>query len=288
MFGSDVSSVDHPSRWAIVCLIGFVVPALALANLRRSATGRRLLAMRTNERAAATLGVSVFRSKMYAFAVAGAIAALGGTLLGFRSTVVQYGTFNAFQSIYAVAYAVIGGVGYVVGSIIGSLMPVGGVGNQAFQSWFKLGSWTTLFGGVLLLVSVVAQPNGAALPLSEAWGKVRSKLVHRGPRVHRLPDAEPGRVEPATLRVGGSHGAVRGHRGRQRRQPRGRARAGRRSHRAERRRQDHVDRRRHRAGQEPRGARSASTARTSPAGARPVGRSTVFAARSSPSSSSRT
>ncbi len=183
MFGMDVSSVDHPSRWAIVCLIAFVVPALALANLRRSATGRRLLAMRTNERAAATLGVSVFRSKIYAFAVAGAIAALGGTLLGFRYPVVQYGTFDAFQSIYAVGYAVIGGVGFVVGTIIGAMMPVGGVGNQAMQSWLSLGSWTTLLGGVLLLVAVVAQPNGAALPLSEAWGKVRSKLVHRGPRV---------------------------------------------------------------------------------------------------------
>ena len=203
MFGMDVSSVDHPSRWAIVCLIGFVLPALAVANLRRSATGRRLLAMRTNERAAATLGVSVFRSKMYAFAVAGAIAALGGTLLGFRTTVVQYGTFNAFQSIYAVAYAVIGGVGYVAGTIIGALMPVGGIGNQAFQSWFNLGSWTTLFGGVLLLVSVVGQPNGAALLASEAWGKVRSKLVHRGPRVPELPEVEVGRVESSTLRVDG-------------------------------------------------------------------------------------
>jgi len=203
MFGHDVSAVAHPARWAMVCLIGFVLPALALANLRRSATGRRLLAMRTNERAAASLGVSVFRSKMYAFALAGAIAALGCTLLGFRQSVVQYGTFNAFQSIYAVAYAVIGGVGYVVGTIIGSLMPVGGVGNQAFQTWFSLGSWTTLFGGVLLLASVVGQPNGAAQLCAQAWGKVRSKLIHHGPKIYDLPDAEPGRVKARTLRVEG-------------------------------------------------------------------------------------
>ena len=203
MFGMDVSSVAHPSRWAIVCLIGFILPALALANLRRSAMGRRLLAMRSNERAAASLGVSVFRSKIYAFALAGAIASLGGTLLGFRYTVVQYDSFDAFQSIYAVAYTVIGGVGYVVGSIIGSFMTVGGVGNQAFQSFFSLGSWTTLFGGVLLLGAVIAYPNGGALLASEAWGKIRSKLVHHGPRVLHLPEAEPGRVEPATLRVEG-------------------------------------------------------------------------------------
>jgi sulfate-transporting ATPase len=203
MFGMNVNSVSYPARWAIVCLIAFVIPALALANLRRSAMGRRLLAMRTNERAAASLGVSVFRAKIYAFALAGAIAALGGTLLGFRYGVVQYGSFDTFQSIYAVAYAVIGGVGFVVGSIIGSFMPVGGVGNQAFQSFFSLGSWTTLVGGVLLLVAVIAQPNGAALPMSEAWQKVRSKIVHRGPRVFHLSDAKPERVAPSTLRVEG-------------------------------------------------------------------------------------
>jgi sulfate-transporting ATPase len=203
MFGMDVSSVAHPSRWAIVCLIGFVLPALALANLRRSAMGRRLLAVRTNERAAATLGVSVFRAKIYAFSVAGAIAALGGTLLGFRYSVVQYGTFNAFQSINAVAYAVIGGVGHVTGAVIGSLMAVGGVGNQAFQSLLSLGSWTALFGGVLLLVAVVAQPDGAAPLASGAWGKVRSRLVHRGPRRVELPEAVAGRVDPLSLRVEG-------------------------------------------------------------------------------------
>jgi sulfate-transporting ATPase len=201
MFGMDVSSTAHPSRWAIVCLIGFVLPALALANLRRSPTGRRLLAMRTNERAAASLGVSVFRAKIYAFTLAGAIAALGGILLGFRYSTVQYGTFDAFQSIYAVAYSVIGGVGYVVGSIIGSVLPVGGVGNQALQSFFSLGSWITMFGGVLLLVAVIAQPNGAALPISEAWQKIRSKLVHRGPSVVEFPEAKAERVPPATLRV---------------------------------------------------------------------------------------
>jgi len=203
MFGMDVSSVAHPSRWAIVCLIGFVLPALAIANLRRSATGRRLLAMRTNERAAVSLGVSVFRAKIYAFALAGSIAALGGTLLGFRYSVVQYGTFDTFQSIYAVAYAVIGGVGYVVGAIIGSAFPAGGVGNQAFQSFFSLGSWTALIGGVLLLVAVVAQPNGAALPMSEAWQKIRSKLVYRGPRPPHLPDGKPERVDPMALRIEG-------------------------------------------------------------------------------------
>ena len=73
-----------PSRWAVVCLIGFVLAGLLVANLRRSRTGPRLIAVRTNERAAASLGICVFGVKLYAFAVAAAIAGLGGVLLGFR------------------------------------------------------------------------------------------------------------------------------------------------------------------------------------------------------------
>ncbi len=116
---------------------------------------------------------------------------------------VQYGSFDAFQSIYAVAYSVIGGVGYVVGSIIGSVFAAGGVGNQAFQSFFSLGSWTTLVGGALLLLAVVAQPNGAALVVSEAWQKIRSKLVYPGPRAVQLAEGKPERVDPTTLRIEG-------------------------------------------------------------------------------------
>ena len=63
---------------------GSCSPALVVANLRRSRTGRRLIAVRTNERAAASLGISVFGVKLYAFSVAAAIAGLAGILYGFQ------------------------------------------------------------------------------------------------------------------------------------------------------------------------------------------------------------
>ncbi|MCZ7525367.1 MAG: hypothetical protein M5U14_02630 [Acidimicrobiia bacterium] len=51
--------------------------ALAVANLRRGRAGRRLVAVRTNERAAAALGISVFGAKLYAFGLSAAIAGAG-------------------------------------------------------------------------------------------------------------------------------------------------------------------------------------------------------------------
>ena len=83
--------LQPPARWAVVCLVCFVLALLVVANLRRSRTGRRLIAVRTNERAAASLGISVFGVKLYAFAVASALAGLAwGILVGFKGQVITY------------------------------------------------------------------------------------------------------------------------------------------------------------------------------------------------------
>ena len=55
-----------------------------VANLRRSRAGRRLIAVRTNERAAAALGIGVFGAKLYAFGLSAGIAAVGGVLIVFQ------------------------------------------------------------------------------------------------------------------------------------------------------------------------------------------------------------
>ena len=64
----------------------FALLGLVVANIRRGVVGRRLIAVRSNERAAASVGVSVLGAKLYSFAVAAAIASVGGTILAFRST----------------------------------------------------------------------------------------------------------------------------------------------------------------------------------------------------------
>ena len=84
----------------------FVACSIAVANLRRGRSGRRLIAVRTNERAAAALGISVPGAKLYAFGVSAGIAALGGILLVFRLTGADYTQFSNFTSITTAALAV--------------------------------------------------------------------------------------------------------------------------------------------------------------------------------------
>lgn len=162
VFGYQVDATTHPHRWAVVCLIAFVACGLVVANLRRSRTGRRLIAVRTNERAAASLGVSVFGAKLFAFGVASAIAGLGGVLLGFQASIVTYERFNVLESINTVGYAVVGGIAYVLGAVLAAPMAIGGLGTRILEDVLNLGRWDAVVGGVLFLLIIVTHRDGIA------------------------------------------------------------------------------------------------------------------------------
>ncbi len=124
LFGWDINAIAHPGRYAIVCMIGFVLFTFMVASMRRGRSGRRLLAVRTNERAAAALGISVPGAKIYAFAVSAGIAAMGGIMLAFRKDVILYSSeYTNFTSILVVAWSFIGGIGFLLGPVFGSTLP---------------------------------------------------------------------------------------------------------------------------------------------------------------------
>jgi ABC-type branched-subunit amino acid transport system ATPase component/branched-subunit amino acid ABC-type transport system permease component len=162
LFGLDVNAIDHPRRYALLCLAAFLLAACAVANLRRGRAGRRLIAVRGNERAAAALGVSVVGAKLYAFALGSAVAALGGVLLAFRNPRVQFDRFSLLDSIYAVALGVIGGIGFVAGAAIGAVAATGGVLTQVLSSAGEVDSWIRLFGGLGVVVTLLQAPDGVA------------------------------------------------------------------------------------------------------------------------------
>lgn len=209
LFGIDVNAVDHPQRWAAVCLISLVLVGLLVANLRRSRTGRRLIAVRTNERAAASLGVSVVGVKLYAFGVASAIAAVAGILVGFTANTITYARYDPFQSINSVGQAVIGGLGYVLGIVFAAPNAIGGLGTRIIQDWLGLseGNWDQLLGGVILFVILIVYQHGIADLVATHMPAALRSLLERlhlvsGPIPQQAlpqPAAEP--VTPLSLQV---------------------------------------------------------------------------------------
>src|SRR4051794_6162626 len=55
LFGLDIDPIEHTIRYAVVALVVLVLVGLSVASIRRGVVGRRLIAVRTNERAAAAL-----------------------------------------------------------------------------------------------------------------------------------------------------------------------------------------------------------------------------------------
>jgi ABC-type branched-subunit amino acid transport system ATPase component len=164
--------------------------------------------VRTNERAAASLGVSVLGAKLYAFVLAAMIAALGGILLTFSQPILTFSNFAAINSVLDTQYAVLGGVGTLGGPLAGSGFAPGTLGQSILS--FLGGNVAIILGiiaGVGLLGLLVFAPDGVAVltrSLSDWWlTPLRRRLPSR-----RVPDplddisgGEVQQVVPMALRV---------------------------------------------------------------------------------------
>ncbi|WP_411150887.1 ABC transporter permease subunit [Streptomyces sp. A30] len=190
LFGISIFGVDHPQRYAAVVLVMFVAAALVVANVRRSRTGRRLIAVRANERAAAALGIDVRAAKLYAFGLSSAIAALAGVLTGFRSTSVVLSGFAGFDSITALGLAVIGGVGFLVGPLFAATFAAGTVGARFGDLVLPgLSEWMPLIGGIILVLTLVGNQDGIGKGLGKQPAPIRRRLSSK--RVPTVRTDEP-------------------------------------------------------------------------------------------------
>ena len=206
LFGISISGVDHPQRYAAVVLVLFVAATLVVANVRRGRTGRRLIAVRANERAAAALGIDVRAAKLYAFGLSSAIAALAGVLTGFRSTSVVFSDFASFDSVTALGLAVIGGVGFLVGPLFGATFAAGTVGARFGDLVVPgLSEWMPLIGGIILVLTLVGNQDGIGMELGkQARGlerKLRPQRAAAVPKEETAPLPDVPRAAPLPLQV---------------------------------------------------------------------------------------
>ena len=163
LFGFDIGSIRHPARYAIFVLVVALLTVWVVSNVRRSRSGRRLIAVRTNERAAAALGIDVTVAKLYAFALSAAIAALGGIVLAFRLSSISYQSYDNFTSITYVGLTLVGGVGHLLGAFVGATMATAGLNQEILESnWEGVGRWIGLISGVSILLMVLAYQDGVA------------------------------------------------------------------------------------------------------------------------------
>jgi branched-chain amino acid transport system permease protein len=150
-------------------IFGFVVLVLTIlccvlvSNLRRSSLGQRMLAVRSNERAAAAAGVDVRLVKLAAFAVGSFIAGLAGAMYGYNFGSASPTRFDVLGALALIAFTYFGGITMVSGAIVAGVGATEGLLPHAFDRFFGLsGTYALLVGGVALIVTLIANPEGIA------------------------------------------------------------------------------------------------------------------------------
>jgi branched-chain amino acid transport system permease protein len=150
-------------------VFGFIVLAITVglgiyvANLRRTGLGRKMIAVRANERAAAAAGINVRNVKVIAFGISSFIASVAGVLYGYNYNSVSASKFSAVMALGLIAFAYVGGITMVYGAVFAGLISTEALFPHALDAWFGLsGNWALLVGGIALLVTLLLNPQGIA------------------------------------------------------------------------------------------------------------------------------
>ena len=104
-----------------------------------------MLAVRSNERAAAAAGINVRNTKFAGFGIASFIAGIAGAMYAYNFGSVSASRFGSLTALGFIAFAYVGGITMVSGAVIAGLVATEGLFPHAFDEWLGLsGNWALL------------------------------------------------------------------------------------------------------------------------------------------------
>lgn len=151
LFG--IIDISTETRFYYVSLGALLIALLAVVGLRRSRTGRALVAIRENERAARGYGIDATRTSLAGFAVSGFLAAFAGALFVHQQTGLLATQYTPERSLQVFSMVVIGGLGSIPGALLGAAYV------QSVDFYLPL-RWQFLATGVGLLAVLMILPSG--------------------------------------------------------------------------------------------------------------------------------
>ncbi len=117
-FGGGTRYADAVWRYLwVILVLGLAI--LLTRNLIQGRPGRAIRAIRDNDTAAAVHGVNLVATRVGTFAVSAALAGLAGALQVLLVPFASQETYTAQASLVLYATAVIGGLGFIWGSVVG-------------------------------------------------------------------------------------------------------------------------------------------------------------------------
>lgn len=133
-------------------LAGMVVILVLIENSRLGVTIR---ALGHDPDLARSAGIDVDRLKLGVVAAGGALAALGGALFAHHNTYIEPRNFDIMLGVHSLAYALIGGLGTILGPLLGVALDLGVLEGTRFLHGYRM----IVFGGLVALL-LVFRPRG--------------------------------------------------------------------------------------------------------------------------------
>jgi branched-chain amino acid transport system permease protein len=185
LFGS---SLDF-NQYLVVVVVATSGWLILFRNLVRSRSGDSLSVLRESPILAASLGISVYGTKLKAYAISGIPATVAGTLFAYLDGYVAPITFGLTLAITVLAGSILGGSRSVLGAVVGATLLQLGPNSST-----SLGKYALVFYGGFLIFMAIVLPRGAAgLATSitdrvpRLLGRTRAKPVRREAGKERSP-----------------------------------------------------------------------------------------------------
>jgi branched-chain amino acid transport system permease protein len=153
--------------YLICCTSFLVLTAWVIWALRRTWAGLGLFALKDDESAAESVGISHARYKIIAFALSGAFAGLAGALYAPFVGNVFPDRFGFTESVTLVSMLVFGGIGSVKGAIFGAMV------LKSLPEVLRFGGeYRFAFYGAILIITILFLPEGVLGDKSPVWRQV--------------------------------------------------------------------------------------------------------------------
>jgi branched-chain amino acid transport system permease protein len=176
LFGLRFNSIDLVP-WYYLLVGVLLLSVLITARLRTSRVGRAWAAMREDEVAAASMGVNLVTTKLFAFALGASFSGFAGSLWASYLQVIAPEQFDFTVSINVLSMIILGGIGNIGGVVAGGLMLgfvdrvlfdwinglVHGIGeaiNNPDLRFMDVNRSRQLIFGVTLVVMMLVRPEG--------------------------------------------------------------------------------------------------------------------------------
>ena len=153
--------MSNDAHFYYVTLLACVAVLVLIARVLNARFGHVLQAIRENEVRMQSLGYAVFRYKLCAFIMSGALAGLAGALLANQSGFVSPAMMQWSQSGMLMMMVILGGVGHLYGGVWGAIVFLL---LEETLSHFTI-HWQLGLGALLLMV-VLLLPNGLTSALT--------------------------------------------------------------------------------------------------------------------------